>query len=40
MFIACDDYVSYDVLPWIAIRLVILDIGDNGHSPPPQISPL
>jgi hypothetical protein len=32
MFIACTGYVSYGVLLWITLLLVIVEIGDKGHS--------
>jgi hypothetical protein len=37
MFIACLGYVSYGVLPWIRLRPVLADIGDNCHPPPPTV---
>jgi hypothetical protein len=34
MLIACIDYMSYGVLPWIPLHSVIVDIDDNGHPFP------
>jgi hypothetical protein len=38
MFTAWVVYVSYCVLQWIPLHSIIADIGDNGHSAPPQIN--
>jgi hypothetical protein len=42
MFVAWIAHVTCGILPWIPLRSVLADIGNNLHTlpPPPPISPL